>query len=161
KHMKSLLNSARVLIELGRSDEALERTHAALEIDSTSAEAWRVLGRAQMELGDADEAGDAFRRAMWLDDHDGWAMKNLGRLYIQQGRYTDALQPLARATQIKPGAPVFQNNLGQALERSGYPNAASVAYQAAVSADSSYQNAALGLERVSHRGGDSTAAEVD
>lgn len=161
KHQKSLLNSARVLLELGRADEALERTQTALELDSTSAEAWRVLGRAQVELCNTDEAIEAYRRAIALDDRDIWSMNNLGLIYIQQGRYSEALPPLARATQLKPGAPVFQNNLGQALERSGYPQAAGTAYQAALAADSTYGKASLGLERVANRGEDSTSSQVD
>jgi tetratricopeptide (TPR) repeat protein len=161
KHQKSLLNSARVLVELGRTDEALGRAQAALALDSTSAESWRVLGRTQVELGHSDEAIDAYRRAITLDDHDVWAMNNLALIYIRQGCPTEALAPLARATQLKPGAPVFQNNLGQALEASGYPAAAQQAYQAALGADSTYQKAALALERVAGRGPDSTGTEVD
>jgi tetratricopeptide (TPR) repeat protein len=161
KHQKSLLNSARVLVELGRTDEGLGRAQAALALDSTSAESWRMLGRTQVELGHSDEAIDAYRRAITLDDHDVWAMNNLALIYIRQGCPTEALAPLARATQLKPGAPVFQNNLGQALEASGYPAAAQQAYQAALGADSTYQKAALGLERVAGRGPDSTGAEID
>jgi hypothetical protein len=56
---------------------------------------------------------------------------------------------------------VFQNNLGQALEASGYPAAAGQAYQAALQADSTYQKAALALERVSGGPEDSTAAGID
>jgi tetratricopeptide (TPR) repeat protein len=161
KHQKSWLNSARVLLEQGRADEALERVQTAIEQDSASAEAWRVLGRALVELGNIDEAVEADRHAIALDERDVWAMNNLGLIYIQQGQYIEALPPLARATQLKPGAPVFQNNLGQALERSGYPVAAQVAYEAALAADSTYAKASVGLERVAHRGEDSTAIEVD
>jgi len=161
KHQKSLLNSARVLIELGRNEEALQRVNASLALDSTSNEAWRMLGRTQTELGKTDEAIDAFRRAIALDDHDVWAMNNLALIYIRQGCPNEALPALARATQIKPGAPVFQNNLGQALEASGHPAAAEQAYQAALKADSSYQKAALALARVAARGEDSTEATVD
>ena len=161
KHQKSLLNSARVLVELGRTDEALDRVQSALALDSTSAESWRVLGRTQVELGHSDEAIDAYRRAITLDDHDVWAMNNLALIYIRQGAPTEALAPLARATQLKPGSPVFQNNLGQALEASGYPAAAQQAYQAALAADSNYQKAALALERVAGRGPDSASADVD
>ncbi len=161
KHQKSLLNSARVLIELGRNDEALDRVQAALALDSTSAESWRVLGRTQVELGKTDEAIDAFRHAIALDDHDVWAMNNLALIYIQQGCPAEALAPLARATQLKPGAPVFQNNLGQALEATGHPAAAEQAYEAALQADSTYQKAAIALARVSARGEDSTEAPVD
>ena len=161
KHQKSLINSARVLLELGRTDEALDRIQASLALDSASAESWRVLGRTEEALGSPDDAIDAYRRAITLDDHDVWAMNNLGLLYIRQGRPAEALAPLARATQIKPGSPVFQNNLGQALEASGYPAAAGQAYQAALQADSTYQKAALALERVSGRPEDSTATNID
>ena len=161
RHQKSLLNSARVLIELGRNEEALERVQSALAVDSTSAESWRVLGRTQAELGKTDEAIDALQHAITLDDRDVWAMNNLGLIYIQQGHPEAALGPLARATQLKPGAPVFQNNLGQALEASGHPAAAGEAYQAALQADSTYQKASVALARVSARGQDSTEATVD
>jgi tetratricopeptide (TPR) repeat protein len=160
-HQKSLLNSARVLLDLGRNEEALGRVQAALALDSTVGESWRVLGRTQVELGNPDAAIEAYRRAITLDDHDVWAMNNLALIYIQQGCPTEALAPLARATQLKPAAPVFQNNLGQALEASGYPAAAQQAYQAALEADSSYQKAAIALERVAGRGPDSTSTEVD
>jgi predicted Zn-dependent protease len=161
KHQKSLINSARVLLELGRTDEALDRIQASLALDSASAESWRVLGRVEEDLGSPDDASDAYRRAITLDDHDAWAMNNLGLIYIRQGRPAEALAPLARATQIKAGSPVFQNNLGQALEASGYPAAAGQAYQAALQADSTYQTAALALERVGGRPEDSTAATID
>ncbi len=161
KHQKSLINSARVLLELGRTDEALDRIQASLALDSASAESWRVLGRTEEALGSPDVAIDAYRRAITLDDHDVWAMNNLGLIYIRQGRPAEALAPLARATQIKPGSPVFQNNLGQALEASGYPAAAGQAYQAALQADSTYRKAALALARVGGQPQDSTAENID
>ena len=161
KHQKSLINSARVLLELGRTDEALDRIQASLALDSASAESWRVLGRTEEALGSPDDAIDAYRRAITLDDHDAWAMNNLGLIYIRQGRPAEALAPLARAARIKPGSPVFQNNLGQALEASGYPAAAGQAYQAALQADSTYQKAALALERVGGQPQDSTAENID
>ena len=160
-HQKSLINSARVLLELGRTDEALDRIQASLALDSASAESWRVLGRTEEALGSPDDAIDAYRRAITLDDHDVWAMNNLGLIYIRQGRPAEGLAPLARAAQIKPGSPVFQNNLGQALEASGYPAAAGQAYQAALQADSTYQKAAVALERVAGRPEDSTAGSID
>lgn len=161
KHQKSLINSARVLLELGRADEALDRIQASLALDSASAESWRVLGRTEEEMGDPDAAINAYRRAITLDDHDVWAMNNLALIYLRQGCPAEALPPLARATRIRPGSPVFQNNLGQALEASGYPAAAEAAYQAALQADSTYQKAAIALERVSGQPQDSTAENID
>ena len=75
-------------------------------------------------------------------------MNNLGYLYIQQGRSDAALLPLARAVELRGNVPVFQNNFGTALERSGHFVTAREAYQAALQADSTYEKAAVGLARV-------------
>jgi predicted Zn-dependent protease len=161
KHIKSLFNSTRVLLELGRAEEALERIQAALAIEPASGEAFRLLGRAHAELGATDSAIVAYRRAIALDDHDVWAMNNLGHVYIQLGRYADALPPLARATQLRSNAPAFQNNLGQALERLGYCARARQAYEAALALDSTYEKASVGLDRVAGRADDPALPELD
>ena len=147
-HRKSLFNSSRVLLELGRGQDALERIEKALSQEPTSNEGLRLLARARYQLGQVDQAIEAYRRALIIDDHDVWSMNNLGLIYIDQERSSDALPPLARAVQLRGSAPVFQNNLGVALERSGYPVAASKAYEAAIAADSSYRKASVALARV-------------
>ena len=119
----------------------------------------RLKGRAHYELGQIPEAIDAYERAIALDDRDVWAMNNLGYLYIQQGRSDSALPPLARAVEIRSNVPVFQNNFGTALERSGYFVSAREAYQAALQADSTYGKAAVGAgpgERATVRSDSST-----
>jgi predicted Zn-dependent protease len=151
KHVKSLLNSSRVLLELDRPQEAIDRLRTALVAEPASGDAYRLLGRAHAALGATDSAEAAYRRAIAIDDHDAWAMNNLGLLYLDHGRAGDALPPLARAVAVKPGAPVFQNNLGQALERSGYFAAAKTAYEAALASDSAYAKASVGLGRVTGR----------
>jgi predicted Zn-dependent protease len=160
-HQKSLLNSARVLLETSRPKEALERVERALAIDSLSSDALRLLGRTRYELRDVPEAIDAYQRAIALNDHDSWAMNNLGYIYIQQGRSEDALRPLARAVELRSSTPVFQNNLGTALERSGHFAAAKQAYEAALAADSSYTKASVGLTRVSGREDSKESEPVD
>ncbi len=148
-HLKSMLNSTRVLLDLGKGKEALERIDAAVETAPQSGEAFRLRGRALAHLGRSDEAIEAYQRAVALDAQDVWAMNNLGLTYIQLGRYGEALSPLARAIELRPRSPVFQNNLGQALERLGHASAAKRAYQAAVAADSGYVKASTALARVS------------
>jgi tetratricopeptide (TPR) repeat protein len=160
-HQKSLLNSARVLLETSRPKEALERVERALAIDSLSSDGLRLLGRTRYELGDVPEAIDAYQRAIALNDHDAWAMNNLGYIHIQQGRSEDALGPLARAVELRSGTPVFQNNLGTALERSGHFTAAKQAYEAALAADSTYSKASVGLARVTGREDSTETAPVD
>jgi predicted Zn-dependent protease len=160
-HRKSLLNSARVLLETSRPEDALERVERALAIEPMSADALRLKGRAHYELGHYPEAIEAYERALALDDRDVWAMNNLGYLYIQQGRSDAALLPLARAVELRGNVPVFQNNFGTALERSGHFVAAGEAYQAALTADSTYEKAAVGLERVKVHGARSDSSSVD
>jgi predicted Zn-dependent protease len=147
-HRKSLFNSARVLLETGQPEQALERIERGLSLELFSAEGYRLLGRARVELGRFPEAIEAYQRAIAIDDRDAWSMNNLGLLYIQQGQSADALPPLARAAELRPGSPVFQNNLGTALEQTGHYLEAKGAYEAAVTADSSYAKAAASLERM-------------
>jgi predicted Zn-dependent protease len=160
-HRKSLLNSARVLLETSEPKQALDRIKQALAIEPLSNDGLRLLGRAHHELGEIPEAIDAYQRAIAIDDKDTWAMNNLGFIYIQQGRSEDALPPLARAVEIRGNVPVFQNNLGTALERAGHLRAAQQAYEAALQADSTYTKASVALERVKVQQEGSDSAAVD
>lgn len=160
KHVKSLVNLSRVLLESDQPMEARTRVLAAIAVDSGSTNAYRVLGRVDTRLGRFDEALDAYRTALAIDPDDTWSMNNMGLLLIQQGRYEEALRPLARAVQLAEEVPVFQNNFGIALERTGHYTMAAQAYRDALSADSSYQKATVSLARVDGRQDDPTATTV-
>ena len=160
-HRKSLLNSARVLLETGKPQAALDRVQRALTLEPMSSEGLRLEGRAEYALGRTDQAVDAYQRALAIDDKDVWAMNNLGYIYIQEGRVDSALPPLARAVELRRNVPVFQNNFGTALERAGYFVSAADAYEAALAADSSYTKAATALERVKANGVQSDSSSVD
>ena len=158
QHVKTLLNSARVLMDLGRNQEALERVNLAQALDSTSAEPVRLLARAQHRLGNVEAAEQAYRDALIGDERDVWAMNNLGMLYIEQRKPQDALGPLARAVQLRPTSPIFQNNLGMTLELLGDLTGARRAYDAALKADSSHAKAKSNAERLGDVVTDSTTA---
>jgi tetratricopeptide (TPR) repeat protein len=161
RHVKSMLNLSRVLLDTDRPADALTHVQAALEVDSASTDAYRLLGRTQYALGNVDDAIDAYRKAISLDENDVWSMNNLGLIFIQQGRYQDALSPLARATQLDSTVAVFQNNLGIALERTGHVVASAAAYRAALAADSTYEKASVSLARVDGRADDPGVEPVD
>jgi len=114
--VKSRLNLSRVLIEQGKAQEALPYVEGVVTVDSTSNEAYRLLGRVKRELGDSTGAIEAFKKAIVLDERDAWSMNNLAKVYIGQGRFEDALGPLARAIEIDSTVAVFHTNLGRALE---------------------------------------------
>ena len=155
KHVKSMVNLARVLLEEDKTPDALARVQQALAVDSCSADGWRVLGRVYAQLRNTDEALGAYRTALAIDPQDTWSMNNMGLVLIRAGRYDEALGPLARAVQLSDeGVPSFQNNLGVSLERTGHYTLAADAYRKALDADTSYAKARVSLARVDGRSDD-------
>ena len=148
KHVKSMLNLGRVLLELERTEEALAIIDSASTLDSTSAEVHRLLGRSYSELGRTEDAIESYRRAIVLDEKDVWAMNNMGLALIRAGRYEEALEPLARAVELRGDEPIFRNNLGVALERTGHFTLAAESYRKVVELDSTYAKATVSLTRV-------------
>src|SRR5690606_34507414 len=62
----------------------------------------------------------------------------------------------ARAVQVRPTAPLFLNNLGMALEKSGYPIAALHRYELAEQHGPANKKAIANLERIRGAHTDST-----
>ena len=156
---KSNLNEPRVLLDMKRAPEALELIAKGRGIDSTSPDGVRLKARAQSESGDIEGAMQTYRDLLVRDDADTWGLNNLGVLLLDRGEFTDALGPLARVVQVKPTAPLFQNNYGMALERSGYKVAALRHYEEAVRNDSTFTKAVKNAERLRGVVTDTTATE--
>ena len=161
RHVKSLVNLSRVLLDVERPQDALEKIETALEIDTESGETYRLLGRVQEQLGCVEGAIAAYRQAIVLDEQDAWSMNNLGHLYIQQERFEDALLPLARAVEIRSDVPAFHNNLGIALERTGHFIAAADAYRSALTVDATYAKSSVSLARVEGLPPEPTVETID
>lgn len=147
-HVKSLLNSSRVFLELNETEKALDRTARALAIEPRSPDALRLRGRALHNAGDLESATEAYREALVVDAHDVWSMNNLGLIYIELGRPAEAIGPLVRAVELRDNAPVFHNNLGIALEQTGHYGAAKEAFEETLAVDSTYGKARTSLDRV-------------
>ncbi len=145
---KAYFNKARTLLDMKRVPEAMEVIAQGRGIDSTSSEGWRLLARAQAEGGDIEGAKATYRVLLTQNESDAWGLNNLGMLHLGEGDVAGALGPLARAVQVNGTAPVFLNNLGMVLERSGYQVAALHRYELAVKHDPSYVKAARNLERM-------------
>ena len=147
-HLKSLTNLSRVLIDQKRYDDALDKLMHAGDIDPTSNEVHRLMGRAYHVKGQTEDAVTAYRRAIELDDKDAWSMNNLGLLLVETKRAEEALPLLAKAVELKKDVPAFHNNLGMALEHTGRFGAAATAYTGALTADPTYEKAKQNLTRV-------------
>jgi tetratricopeptide (TPR) repeat protein len=145
---KSYFNQARVLMDLKRSPEALEMVEKGRMIDSTSPDGLRLKARAQADVGDVEGAMITYRALLVRDDADVWGLNNLGVLLLDRGEFEEALGPLARVVQVRSTSPVFQNNLGMALERSGHKVAALRHYEMSVQHDSTFAKAVRNVERM-------------
>jgi len=161
RHVKTLLNLTRVHLDQGRPKDALARVNAALVLDSSSGEAYRLLGRVRSALNEPNEAIAAYRLALSHDPKDVWSMNNVGLILIQQGSFEEALGPLALAVQLDSGVATFQNNLGIALEHTGRFTLATQAFKSALAVDESYTKAKLSLARVEGRKEDPTVTPVE
>lgn len=148
KHVKSRYNLVRVYLDKGEAEKAVDHIDAAIKLDSSTSEGYRLLGRIKDDLKALPEAEEAYRQALKINGGDVWAMNNLGLNLVKQGKFERAIVVFARVTELKPDNPTFQNNLGMALELNGYFTGATKAYQAAVSVDGSYQKAVSNLARV-------------
>ena len=147
-HQKSLVNYGRVLIDLGRHEEAREQIEIALAVNPESLGARRVLGRVQHNLGQLEDAEQTYLVVLREKQDDAWALNNLGLIRIEQERFEDAIAPLAKAASLQTEVACFENNLGVALERSGYYGPAGEAFARALIADSGYTKAETSLARI-------------
>jgi tetratricopeptide (TPR) repeat protein len=147
-HVKSLVNLSRVLIDQRRYDAAVVRLTHAGEVEPSSVDVQRLLGRVHAAEHKTDEAVNAYRRAIALDARDAWSMNNLGLLFLEQDRAEEALPLLCRAVQLRKDEAAFHNNLGMALEHTGRFLAAAEQYRGALTADPGYGKAMQNLARV-------------
>jgi tetratricopeptide (TPR) repeat protein len=148
KHVKSLVNLARVRIEQKHADEAIALLTRADSLQPGTGEVHRLLGRAYHVQGKRDEAIEAYRHAIELDGQDAWAMNNLGLILLEQQQAEEALPLLTKAVALRTDTPAFHNNLGMALEHTGRFKAAAAAYKDALTADATYDRARQNLARV-------------
>ncbi len=149
KHVKSLVNLSRVLIEGKKYDAAVDMLTKAGDLDPKSSDVHRLLGRAYHSQKMLDEAESAYRAAIDLDEKDAWSLNNLGLVLLEQKRAADAVPFLTKAVELKNDVPAFHNNLGMALEHTGQFKAAAKAYDGAVTADPFYEKAKQNFARVS------------
>jgi tetratricopeptide (TPR) repeat protein len=148
KHVKSLINSARVLIDQKQPEKALPRLDQAAMLAPDSFDVQRLFARAYEAQGKTDEAIDAYKHAIELNDKDAWSNNNLGLLLFKQGRAGEAVPFLTRAVELRKDVAVFSNNLGMALEHTGKFQDAAAAYRVALDAEPSNEKAKRNLARV-------------
>jgi tetratricopeptide (TPR) repeat protein len=148
EHLKSLVNLSRVLIEQKRFDDALNTLMRAGDLEPTSNEVQRLMGRAYHAQRRIDDAVEAYRHAIELDEKDVWSMNNLALLFLEEKRAEEAMPLLLKAVDLRQDVAAFHNNLGMAFEHTRRFKDAAEAYNDALSSDPNYEKAKQNLARV-------------
>jgi tetratricopeptide (TPR) repeat protein len=89
-HPSMLYNHGKVLMELGRMEQAAGMLRRTVQALPGHAAAWFELGRATLAREDFETAFEAFSRALELEPGDSDARRNLGRVALRLGRYSQA-----------------------------------------------------------------------
>ena len=130
-HGAAHVGLARVLLDLGKFNDALEEIDAAREARPSYAEASAVEGRIYREQGNTDLAIRSFRRS--IREGAGFqpeAHVGLARVLEDKGQYAEAVVELRAAIdQLSDSEPVIYQMLGAAYEKLEKPKEAVAAYE--------------------------------
>ena len=112
-------NLARLLLEKGEANEALDHYRRAIEIRPNDADTHNNYGSALRELGQIDNAKREYEIALTLQPNYVEARLNLATLFLQGGKTSEAIAQLEEAKRIQPNDPIVRTDLGNALMKSG------------------------------------------
>jgi Flp pilus assembly protein TadD len=90
----------RVLLILGRAEEALKSLERGVEFSPRDPEAHSALGVALLATGRAADALERLKRAAELDPNNAERLTNLGTAYMMRGKVAEAIQVYERAVQL-------------------------------------------------------------
>ncbi|MDG1478428.1 MAG: tetratricopeptide repeat protein [Myxococcota bacterium] len=142
--------TGRITASLRLPDAPVERCDTSAVV---AAEARRRISLGDIARAQADLDGSMkeYLAALAMDRCSALAWAALGQTALQGDRPAEAIQALQIATQLQPDHYAAYTNLGQALERLGQLDRASIAYGEALSIQPSHTPAAHGLARVRAR----------
>jgi len=105
----------RLLVILGRGEEAIVAYQQALAIDPGASMLHCALGNALAELGRVEAALESYRRALALQPDMVEAHGNIGMLMKNAGRVDEAIAALRRAVELRPNFAEAHSELGVEL----------------------------------------------
>ena len=112
-------NSGNVLINQGRTDEAIQHYLKALRIKPDYVDAHNNLGNVLINQGRTDKAIQHYLQALRINPDYEKAHNNIGNVLLDQGRTDEAIQHYLQALRINPDYAGARSNLGVALFRKG------------------------------------------
>lgn len=138
-------NLGLLLLDRGRSDEAIGHYEAALRIKPDDDYAYNNRGNAYVAKGDMERAERDFIAALEIEPLNTEARSNLGNVYASRGRWEEAAQQYRAALSSKPRYAEAHNNLGNVLAMRGEIEPAIAHYREALRIDPAYAEARYNL----------------
>lgn len=92
KEQERLLGEARLLLNMGDPEKAMEKLSHVLQEDSTCAQAHFLMGLAQENSEDPEAASESFRRTIYLNENHSLAYFRLASVMEQAGRLKSAVK---------------------------------------------------------------------
>ncbi|MGO8763563.1 MAG: tetratricopeptide repeat protein [Limisphaerales bacterium] len=130
-----------VLLENGRTDEAISEAQEALRVDPDYVEARNSLGNALIEDGRIDEAISQFQAALRLNPDYADTHNNLGDALSKKGRIDEAMIQIQEALRLSPDYADAHYNLGLIYRQKGMIDEANRQIQEALRLNPNYVEA--------------------
>ena len=130
--MVKSVEDAQLLLRQGRVAEAERAFAAILDRDPENTQALNFIALAALRDGDLQSALALVERARLRDETDPLTLYNHGRILDAASRHVEAIAAYRAALRVAPDLHSARLYLGQALERSGQPHQAVVAYARAL-----------------------------
>ena len=138
-------NLGNVLLQEGRTDEAIALFQQALQIKPDYADAYYNLGNALLHETKVDDAIALYRRALQLNPDYAKAHINLGNALILEGKMDEAMDHYQQALQITPNDAEAHIDLGNALLQKGKADEAIAHFRQALQINPDYAEACYDL----------------
>ncbi|MFC1515913.1 tetratricopeptide repeat protein [Thermodesulfobacteriota bacterium] len=140
------VNMGAVLLDKGRTNEAIYHFEEAVRIKTDSVDALNNLALAHSEKGNIEEATRFFQKALMIDPEDASVHYNFGIHLFDQGKIDDAGVHLFKAVKLKPDYAEAYNLLGIVLAKQGRFQKARVFFSKAVYLKPDYDDPLKNLE---------------
>ena len=127
-----ILAKGAYLVQLNRTNEALELYTEALDKAPGFIPLYCVLGDIYRSLGQFEDAITEYKMAIWLDSLNITAYRHLCQAYEEQGDYDSAVEIYEKLIQIMPNMPDVHSNLANILYVKGDIDGAISHFQTAV-----------------------------
>ncbi|MGA8314141.1 MAG: sulfatase-like hydrolase/transferase [Terriglobales bacterium] len=157
---QAMTGLSRVLVFLGKDDEAAQWARNALKVNPANYRAWYQLGLIESKT-DKNAATADYQKAVSIQGSFAPLRRDLGLLYFQQGNYAEAADQLAKAAELGVNDAPLYNFLGISYVHTNRLDKAVETYKKAIKLDPKLAEAYLNLGYAYQRLNQSRAAQEE